>query len=393
MNIGKVAKLVNKYVSLVKFAIEIAVKSLDEAKQVLGISPGDLLTEDLLKSKYRSKVLESHPDRGGSEDMIKRVNSAKEFLDNHLKNPTFKDSPHQDFEEEDFQGPNLSYEDIAAMRDEMGREEFNRRFPSWLSELKSEMGLAEYNRIFEGYDPNYEPEMNAEWASKQRVMEENIRDIIANSLEPQLDALESKIDNDELTNEEKIFLINNIEDGDALEAFLNDLTGQSSELTTGENSVLKYISEREYNKEKRMIITDLVKNKIKYNFDSFIELVSLGDIIKNPKFIFLFNRGIHLRKPEVEKLITQEFKDFIARDMAGEYSNRLQEFKEKRNLTRSDLMRKCHLLANKLVEYFKSKGETIPNTSWLSMDLFGGIAEKFPEMFQELVDLANPVNY
>ena len=46
--------------------------------QILRINPG--ATEDEIKKAYRSRMMQCHPDRGGSEEEAKLVNRAFEML-------------------------------------------------------------------------------------------------------------------------------------------------------------------------------------------------------------------------------------------------------------------------------------------------------------------------
>jgi len=118
----------------------------DTALRLLNL-PENFSAEDLKKT-YKQKAFELHPDRNPSptanKDLLE-VNEAYQTLTNLPKEIELEEDPYP------------SYEEIAQMRKDMGREEFNKRFPDWEMELKSEMGLDEYNRIFEGYDPHYEP--------------------------------------------------------------------------------------------------------------------------------------------------------------------------------------------------------------------------------------------
>ncbi len=61
---------------------------LDEAKRRVGTgSPREILgvglsaTWEEIRKAYRAKVMEHHPDRGGSEEAMKRVNAAFALLE------------------------------------------------------------------------------------------------------------------------------------------------------------------------------------------------------------------------------------------------------------------------------------------------------------------------
>jgi hypothetical protein len=51
--------------------------------RVLGVSPQD--PTDWIRSRYRELALESHPDRGGSEEKMREINLAYERLSEHRK--------------------------------------------------------------------------------------------------------------------------------------------------------------------------------------------------------------------------------------------------------------------------------------------------------------------
>lgn len=51
--------------------------------RVLGVSPQD--PTDWIRSRYRELALESHPDRGGSEEKMREINLAYEKLSAHRK--------------------------------------------------------------------------------------------------------------------------------------------------------------------------------------------------------------------------------------------------------------------------------------------------------------------
>jgi|TARA_B110000444_G_C18827078_1_gene590949 hypothetical protein len=50
----------------------------DEAYEILGLNPGDDL--DKIEEAYRNLIKKNHPDRGGSEYIAKKINSARETL-------------------------------------------------------------------------------------------------------------------------------------------------------------------------------------------------------------------------------------------------------------------------------------------------------------------------
>jgi len=63
---------------IVKYAM-----SVDEAFKTLDLPKS--ATPEALKKQYRTKAIENHPDRGGDEAKMKKINEAKEILDSYLK--------------------------------------------------------------------------------------------------------------------------------------------------------------------------------------------------------------------------------------------------------------------------------------------------------------------
>lgn len=58
---------------------------------ILGVSPG--ATEDEIKKAYRKKAMDSHPDKGGSEEEFQKINEAYEILTGKREEP--KDPNHR----------------------------------------------------------------------------------------------------------------------------------------------------------------------------------------------------------------------------------------------------------------------------------------------------------
>jgi hypothetical protein len=55
--------------------------SLQEAKSVLGFPPGASPTPEEINKAFKARVMENHPDRGGSHEKMVEVNVAKDILD------------------------------------------------------------------------------------------------------------------------------------------------------------------------------------------------------------------------------------------------------------------------------------------------------------------------
>jgi hypothetical protein len=405
MNVSKISKIVDLYFALVKQAAQdvFAPKSIEEAKATLEISSSDTLTLELLNKKFKAAVLKHHPDKGGSDEMFKKVNAARYYLIQKLEGKDFNDPDTIESEiDEPEPSPHLTYEQIAQMRKEMGRDAFRQQFPDWETELKQEMGLEEFNRVFEGYDSKYDPANDPHTAGRyEQDLYETAGNLIADSIDT--DALENRLDN--LTKEEKSYLLKNLNDPDALLDAIDSLgLEQSSSLTLNkpsntdaviqENDIFNKLTEKQIRSLKRDIVTERFKNLIKYNSDSFSDVVSLSDLIQDRELIFLFDPGLHLKRSDVNNLITEDFKNYIKQDRIDYYQSWRKFNKDQYDWKNTKDQNKIfHQLAKLFISYQQSQGNIIPDTSWLGTDVFGGIARKFPEIYQELFDIANPANY
>ncbi len=140
--------VIYRFASFYLIASQGLVSSKEEAAKILGVPP-NASPEDINKA-YKQKALKLHPDvnPGGDPLEMKILNSAKEVMlaPNEVWLP---ETAHDGVRPQD-----ISYEDIADIRREMGRDEFERAYPGWESELKGEMGMDGWNSTFEGYDPN-----------------------------------------------------------------------------------------------------------------------------------------------------------------------------------------------------------------------------------------------
>ena len=70
-----------------KFEIPIASTSTSAIKshcEVLGLNPADRLNEDAIISAYKRIMRTAHPDKGGSHDMVLKLNEARDFLVRHI---------------------------------------------------------------------------------------------------------------------------------------------------------------------------------------------------------------------------------------------------------------------------------------------------------------------
>lgn len=75
-----------------RYARMVQAMSLSEARSTLGLPPS--YTPEELKKAFRQKVMENHPDRGGSPEAMVKVNIAKDVLEgNRPATPEWKSGP------------------------------------------------------------------------------------------------------------------------------------------------------------------------------------------------------------------------------------------------------------------------------------------------------------
>lgn len=154
------------------------VNSIAQAYSLLGLQEG--ASNEEIKAAFKNKALKLHPDINKSpsanEDM-QLLNAAKDFLLNNNKQqeiPISQSEPEVVVPEEN---PfDLSYEEISELRDRMGRDEFEKKFPGWTGELRREIGLDAYNKLFEKYDPNYNPYDDPYYAAQIDQLYDQVKD-------------------------------------------------------------------------------------------------------------------------------------------------------------------------------------------------------------------------
>lgn len=136
---------------LISLAAQGLVNSKYQALSILGLQ-GDPLEEDINKA-FKEKAKMHHPDKpGGDAETMKMLIAARDFLLEY-KDSNNKEHPINTPDIDNIPLYDLSYEDIADMRKEMGRDAFEKKYPGWTNELKHEMGLDAWNKTFEGYNP------------------------------------------------------------------------------------------------------------------------------------------------------------------------------------------------------------------------------------------------
>jgi hypothetical protein len=190
-----------KFIStLLKLAAKGLVNSRRQAAQLLGIQPNATLDE--INKAYKAKAIRFHPDLHPEKTSdMKMINSAREFMITYYglpdPEPELEMFQEPEPESEDTHDPSqMSYEDIRDIRNEMGREEFNRQYPGWESELRSEMGQEAYNAMFEGYSEAYEPEYGGDYEhaveNAWEYLLENAESVFSDYLDNLTDAMEKE---------------------------------------------------------------------------------------------------------------------------------------------------------------------------------------------------------
>ncbi len=157
------------------FATYGLVNSRSQAYTILGLQEGASLEE--VKTAFKNKALKLHPDRNPDPNALKDMqllNAAKDFiLNNEQPQEVVEGIP-----QEDMDNPfDLSYEEISELRDRMGREEFDKKFPGWKDEIMREMGLDAYNKLFEKYDPTYNPEDDPYFVGQMEQLWDHVKGI------------------------------------------------------------------------------------------------------------------------------------------------------------------------------------------------------------------------
>lgn len=357
-------------------------KSLKEALEMLELS--ESFTLDSAKSAYKKMVVKHHPDRGGDTETLQKINAAFEYIKTYLENGG-KISDSRFTNHEDSTAPagqdiyDLSYEDIAELRKEMGRAEFEKRFPGWLSELKSEMGLDQYNKIFEGYDSSYNPEDDEDY---QRHLE-NLNDYISDEI---YDSIDLEPAEESVTEEDLLWLMSNILETDDILEYLQSLGAKIDKNRI--NKLTKHINEKTLKKEVREIVEEKVKLFCKRHekYKDVVKNISLLDIIKNRKNHQFFDQSYHYDLIQLKQLITTEFLEFLK----VKAQQKPLGFNKRTDLSKSRMQ--DTYLAGCLREYLSSQGFE-PENSALVDFAFRELKESAPNFYQKIIDIANPINY
>lgn len=161
----------NARYQLITLCVSGLVNSKEQAFSILDLNPNIDFNEREINRAFREKSKTLHPDKlSGNLQGMQMLAAAKDFLislieGNLQPSPQVEDNLYE-----------MSYEDIANMRREMGREEFNKKFPGWEGEIKHEMGLDNWNKTFENYDPEYNPYDDPSYMADQDAMWDSLRD-------------------------------------------------------------------------------------------------------------------------------------------------------------------------------------------------------------------------
>jgi len=182
--------------------------SKEEALAELGLdinaSPEDI------KKAYRKKVFDLHPDKNSSStanDDLARVNLAYKYLvdTDKKEEPTTQSAvpkPPINIEFEDLDDSEdfyPSYEEIAEEFKNLGKAEFNKKYPGWESELMSEMGLDNFNSTFYGMSDADQEQNEMDYERSWEIRAENLEDKLSDFFYNLYDNL-SETEKAELTN-------------------------------------------------------------------------------------------------------------------------------------------------------------------------------------------------
>lgn len=271
---------------LIKFAHTFF--SREEALAELGLGT-DATAEDIKKA-YRKKAFELHPDKNKSPtatDDLSRVNLAYKYLiddnarkENKDEEPVApKPSINIDFEDfiDDFEDPMYpSYETIAEEFKELGKAEFNKKYPGWESELMSEMGLDNFNSTFYGMsDADQEQDQmdyERSWEIRAETLEYQISDFFYDIFD---ELNESDADKDTLA---KYYLTGKLNLNTILECIIDE--GKFNQLKKMEDE-----TERDLKKAFEEICVEKVSEHILKDLDP--ESIT-KDILKNMGRVAIF---------------------------------------------------------------------------------------------------------
>jgi curved DNA-binding protein CbpA len=366
----------------------------EEACRILEV-PISASKEEIKKS-YIKKVLKWHPDKNKSpeaNDMMKLINAAYTVMSNanaYSSGVTAQNPPPVGDQEPVDEQP--SYEDIAKIREEMGREAFDAQYPGWLGELRSEMGLTEYNSIFEGYDPNYDPENDPQFQSNLNQLWERAYQIISDCID--LSEIEDNIES--MSRDTKISLLDlNNADYEKLKLTLEKLGGkiEIDSMPVEKNSPLYKLSNKDLKRLKTEALQNALNNIIKFNDYEFTECISLEDILKYPsKYTKVLNTSIHFSQKQIYDVVySVNFRNFIHAENTKYYINSSKQLIANKNLDKSSDIVKNRVLAGNLINYFKSLGYDTYNFG--IEKIFDKFKQFSPEEYEHLISIANPIYY
>ena len=364
-----------------------------QAASILEVSVS--ASRDEIRKAYLKKVRECHPDintSAGADDMMKLINAAYTVMSTVMSDAYSPEIvPQSPFGDIDYP----SYEDIAKMRDEMGREAFNKKYPGWVGELQGELGLKKYNEIYEGYDPDYNPGDDLQLQANLDQLWESAYSIIFDSID--LSKIEDKIVSMSMSNEEKKSLLDlNNTDYETLKSGLERLGGEVKidSMPVEKTSPISKLSNKDLKRLKGQALQNALDDIIKRKEYKFSECISLQDILKYTyKYVKVLEPEIHFSKRQIYDIVySDNFRDFIHAQNTEYYRNSSRRLLTKYNLDSKTDRVKNKGLASNLVNYFKSLGYDTYNFIGIEK-----IFEKFkifnPEKYEDLINIANPIYY
>ena len=377
------------------FFLKLASMDAREAAKILEISPSS--SKEEIKDAYKRKVLEWHPDKNKSpdaENQVKLINQAYSVMKEMAHSPSGRVEVPKPTTKMKEVSPDISYEDIAEIRKEMGREKFDEEFPGLTSELKSEMGLDKYNKLFEGYDPNYNPEDDPDVSRREEAILEAATDEIYGFFD--FTNLEENLP--VMSREDKLRLLDlRNEDYQVAKQELEKLGAKiyfDENQPVTKDSVISKLGDRRFKRMLNEVLASKLNDIIKSHSDEFSELVSLDDILKDPpKYFIILDKGIHFSRRQILNTVyTNEFMEFINQKMKSEYGDRtyLPKHWDLNGQTEKKIN---SILLSLLTDYYQSMGYDRCKTAYEFNEIFAKL-KKFNEMeYEHLVELANPVNY
>lgn len=105
---------------------QIIAMSVGDALSLLGLTSADLSDKDKVKKVYRQKALDTHPDRGGSEDLMKKINQAYDVLVNAPSAPVDRAARNAEYEANKKKAQEAAKSMLATIESTLDVEKFKK---------------------------------------------------------------------------------------------------------------------------------------------------------------------------------------------------------------------------------------------------------------------------